>query len=124
MIEPAKHIDFEPPGIGDECLNITRKAMIQCVNMLDYAIVQACIDCAKEEGCTDLYLLDRKFVVDALNEKIGRIECGKWIYDPSNECIPGTDAPLNYRCSLCGAYVVEESNYCPDCGKIMEVSDT
>ena len=41
-------------------------------DMTDTAIFQAIIQTAKEAGITDLYLMDKQFVSDALKEKLER----------------------------------------------------
>ena len=43
----------------------------------DQAIYEAIINFAKTEGITDLYLIDKQFVADALNEKIETTKGGK-----------------------------------------------
>ena len=54
----------------DGSLKIEEKIVAQCVEMADEAIVKAVIDCAKENGITQLYLLDKDFVVTALQDAI------------------------------------------------------
>ena len=54
----------------DGSLKIREKIVAQCVEMADEAIVKAVIDCAKENGITQLYLLDKDFVVTALQDAI------------------------------------------------------
>lgn len=51
-------------------LKIEEKIVAQCVEMADEAIVKAVIDCAKENGITQLYLLDKDFVATALRDAI------------------------------------------------------
>lgn len=61
----------EDPGASPvHC--ITQKIIAQCRDMADQAMVEACVECAKAEGFTDLYLLDRRFVTEALKEKMER----------------------------------------------------
>ena len=54
----------------DGSLKIREKIVAQCVEMADEAIVKAVIDCAKENGITQLYLMDKDFVVTALQDAI------------------------------------------------------
>lgn len=42
------------------------------IDMKNEAIVQECIKAANEAGITDLLLLDKKFIVDAIREKMER----------------------------------------------------
>ena len=65
---------FNQPAVSrdDASYTITQKIVATCQDLTDKAIVAACIECAKAEGVTDLYLLDRRFVLDALKEKMER----------------------------------------------------
>ena len=51
---------------------ITQRILADCRDLTDEVIVKACVECAKEAGVTDLYLLDRQFVIEALKEKLER----------------------------------------------------
>ena len=48
------------------------KALAQLIDMTDKVIYDAIIATAIEEGITDLYLLDKQFVIEALREKLKR----------------------------------------------------
>ena len=71
--------------------------------------------------------------VDSKNKKVckdfknksdyAEVKHGKWIYDYSGECVSGTDAPLCQKCSECGEYTVNEENFCPNCGAIMDAKN-
>ena len=54
----------------DGSLKIEEKVVARCVEMADEAIVNAVIDCARESGITQLYLLDKDFVITALQDAI------------------------------------------------------
>lgn len=43
----------------------------------------------------------------------------KWLYEYTGECLDGTDAPLNYKCTLCGGLATDGFSYCHDCGAKM-----
>lgn len=59
----------------DPCDNPYTISKISAIvaDMTDEAIYQAIIKMAREEGITDLYLMDKKFVFDALKEKLEKI---------------------------------------------------
>ena len=42
------------------------------IDMKNKALVQECIKAANEAGITDLFLLDKQFVLDAIREKMER----------------------------------------------------
>ena len=105
-------IDFESSP-----MRIINKINVEVTNMMDDAIVQACINAARAEGVHDLFLLDKKFVLDALWEKIQRSMRGYW--KEENSFI---------KCSLCGTYETKydhlgnlnDFDYCPNCGARMD----
>lgn len=49
-----------------------KSIMAQVADLSDQAIYSAIISAAKEAGVTDLYLMDKAFVLDALREKAER----------------------------------------------------
>ena len=88
-------------------------------DMTDKAIVQAALQYAKEAGITDLYMMDKQFLADAIREKLERKnqnkttrqipvfckDCGFSVY---NEC-----SGLRKCRSQKGLYrVVEDNEFC------------
>lgn len=74
-MEYLKHIAV-PQNIDllNPCINPYTISKIAAVvaDMTDDAIYEAIINAAKEEGITDLYMMDKKFVLDAIKEKLKR----------------------------------------------------
>ena len=75
-MDNLRHIRLEK---GELKVNLERNTFTlvdricaEVVNIQEDAIVQACIRFAKDAGITDLFLIDEKFVKDALIEKITR----------------------------------------------------
>lgn len=50
----------------------TAKMVAQVVDTQERMLVEAVVRAAEEEGVRDLYILDKKFVFDALREKMER----------------------------------------------------
>lgn len=48
---------------------------------------------------------------------------GKWTYKGSSEQLGGTDATYDYECSACNRLALEDSDYCPWCGALMDGDD-
>ena len=78
---PMRHIQVKPfeasiqmsqSDIGTEFCGITRKVVAQVLDMQNEAIVDAVVRYARENGVDDIWLLDEKFVLDALREKMQR----------------------------------------------------
>lgn len=53
-------------------MEYVRKAAVKLVEDFDNMIADGIIQELKREGCTDLYVLDRKFILDAISEKLAR----------------------------------------------------
>lgn len=81
--EPIKHYKFPIPESFDlefvednpltsTVCKIQESVMVKIVKMLDKLLVDAVIDYAKDNGVSHLYLMDEKFVLDALKEKLIR----------------------------------------------------
>ena len=68
----ARSVRFEPAEMGAGIYDITRKVVVQIIDIQDQAIVEAIVECAKANDVDDIYLLDKKFVLDALREKMAR----------------------------------------------------
>lgn len=80
MAYPFEHYQFEVTpkiNVDDGVYSVQQKVLAQCVDMVDDAIVQAVVDVAREEGISDLYLLDKTFVVNALTKAIKEYNEGR-----------------------------------------------
>lgn len=83
----------------DRIYRITRNLMAQVVDTTDEVIVKAIIDYAREAGVTDLFLIDKEFIMSAINRELHyrRAEealkgfainyMGKWDFDDKNGLI-------------------------------------
>lgn len=69
--KPIQHYSF-PFELDLENLWARSTFQAVAVNMAEEAIVNTAISEAKAEGISELYLMDRQFVLDALKEKIER----------------------------------------------------
>ncbi len=75
-MDNMRHIHLKEPdlrvNIERNTYEVVKAICAETVDMENEAIVQACIRYAKEVGITDLFLIDEKFVEDALIEKATR----------------------------------------------------
>ena len=69
--EVLKHYEM-PYNSGID--NIIKRIAAQAIDMTNRAIVQECIKVASEAGITDLYLMDEKFLSEAIAEKLDRMK--------------------------------------------------
>lgn len=58
--------------IINQTYNIEAKIAAKIVDLAEEAVVQAVLDEASAAGITDMYLIDKKFVIEALKEKFKR----------------------------------------------------
>ena len=79
---PLRHIKISDPfsnlqySIDKNIYTITQKVQAQITDLSEKAIVQAIIDFAKEQGYTDLYLIDKEFIISAILHEIERRKNG------------------------------------------------
>lgn len=74
--EIMRHIDMTPyrdviglTQIDLDVMGIIRKAAVRMAEEFDEFIAGGIIEELKKEGFTDLYLVDKQFVIDAIKEK-------------------------------------------------------
>ena len=70
---PMYRFNFPPEmSVEDPGFIVRRNISVQFVNMLDNEFMTEIVNLARENGITDLFVLDKKFVLDALKEKLER----------------------------------------------------
>lgn len=69
MKQPLAQIDFP---CSFDAYELPLKVGAMLVDMTEKAVVQECIKAAEENGFTRLCLIDKKFLVDAIREKLER----------------------------------------------------
>lgn len=69
---PFEHFNMNVPEMKfeDGFFEMRHKIYAECVDMQETAIYEAIIRAAKESGVTELFLLDKQFVADALKVAI------------------------------------------------------
>ena len=70
--EPMQHYKFSEPRYHLDFDEVGKLIRAMVVKTTELAIVDAVIKAAEEDGISDLYIMDEKFVLDALREKIER----------------------------------------------------
>ncbi len=74
---PIQYFDVQPPEMkyDDGFINeMTRKFAIETAKSFDKAIVDKIIEIARNNGITDLVLLNEEFIVTAIKNEIERRE--------------------------------------------------
>lgn len=71
MPQPVEWKEDNP--LIQEVRRIQAIAVERAAMELDNAICKACIESAREAGITELFLVDKQFVADAIREKLERM---------------------------------------------------
>ena len=72
---PIEHIQFTAAQLdleNSDISKLTYSIYSQMVDKTEESLIKAIIESAKEAGITDLYLLDKNFILDAIREKMDR----------------------------------------------------
>lgn len=56
----------------DGTYSLLKKIQVEVIDKTDRAIVDTIVKAAREAGVTDLYLLDKQFIIEAITEKMER----------------------------------------------------
>lgn len=48
--------------------------LVKCVDLLDKEIVNAIVDTARENGVTEVYLIDKEFILRAIKNELERMK--------------------------------------------------
>lgn len=119
---------------------IVKKYSAMVTDTKDQAVYNAIIDAAKKAGINSLLLMDRRFVLNALEVAIKRQEMldscsdaptieaepvrhGKWVrcFEDWRQGIEGDE------CSACGFKLygsyIKSLHYCPNCGAKMDLEE-
>ena len=90
MVDKLMRYTLKDVGLDEgDPTHIIQRLRAQVADMTDDAIVEACVNAARDAGINSLYLLDKTFVVDAIREKIQgtRQDIPRWI--SVEERLPG-----------------------------------
>lgn len=73
---PFKRINLNEPELNFDngIYTVTQRIFADCIDMENEAIVAAVVRAAKEVGFTEIFLLDKKFVLDALTAAVEKME--------------------------------------------------
>lgn len=124
---------LNPVEVDYEAGMFTATIMAEVTNLENQAVADAIVRYAREKGVTNLYLVDERFAMDALLEKLER-DTGTAV-----DAVPVVHArwvenSMYYRCTACGTDfddgivlihpgVFQLPDYCPDCGAKMDGGD-
>lgn len=104
------------PELKGGFLTLQRRMSTYIRDTMDKRIVDAVIEEARREGMTDVFILDRKWVMDALREKAGRRQVIYSSWEITD--VDHAHGQKCYHCPECGAdeWRYDEPNFCPNCG--------
>ena len=143
LYTPKKKVMPEVPGmrlvqhnyhdIGLLDGSFVDKLYISVVEQIDDAIVAECVKIAHEAGIGQHILLNKKFIVDAIQEKLEAqqvindarpvdaevVRHGRWYQKRMSVPKGKGQTYLVWACSLCHKHEKKRSDYCPNCGAKM-----
>ena len=79
-IPPMVRFEF-PENVQFDIGNITRRMYVEFVEQMEEELVTAIAAMVRAAGATDLYILEKKFVLDALREKMERDALMKEVFN-------------------------------------------
>ena len=122
-VEPMKHLHFDIPHLPMEVAPFkyeVARIAAQVADVADEAIVDAMIAAAQQEGLTDLYLIDKQFLFEAIKEKAEREKNAPLTLDElqqmDGEPVYVVDMVTGFDNQWCIVYV---SELFPDTGEAM-----
>lgn len=117
-LDSPKPISIENDFSDAVVAKITNKVVIDMAERIDGEIINKIVDMARLEGIDDIYLLDKKNILSALEKQIPKKpikinedynpERGIWVAD--------------YECPSCGNPYADNS-YCSCCGQALDWGD-
>lgn len=100
--------------MGEFEIGMKINTLIQPVESLDDAISKEIIKMCEEKGINDLWLLDKKAIVSALEKQI-----------PKKPLFPWDSMTGTYCCPNCKEGIVfDRKNYCCECGQALDWGDS
>lgn len=121
-LQKIKLSDSKVERIEGDTYRIAGKIAANCVDMADKVIVEAIIAMCKDEGVTELYLLDKKFLLNAIEKALHptadvvEVKHGYWEQKFG-------DFDYCSVCHNCVEYGQFKYYYCPHCGAKMDGKD-
>lgn len=139
---PFQEIEIQQPEMIGEFAIVKKYAAI-VTDAKDQAVYNAIVDAAKKAGINSLLLMDRRFVLNALEVAIKRKEMldscsaaptieaepvrhGKWEKICTSYWLWKPDGAhavnrFKYKHNDCGKVVAKAEHYCPNCGAKMNL---
>ena len=60
--------------IEETTYELHNEFLVKCVDLLDKEIVNAIVNAARENGVTDVYLIDKEFILRAIKNELERMK--------------------------------------------------
>lgn len=76
MYKTLQGFSLNDPIVDTSEMTVTFHFAAEVCDLADDAIVGAVVDAAQKAGITQLYLLDKDFISEAIREKLAKIEEG------------------------------------------------
>lgn len=70
MFKEMQSFCLNDPVVDQYEMTVTFRYAAEVCDMADEAILEAVVDAARKDGITELYLLDKAFVLEAIRDKL------------------------------------------------------
>lgn len=70
MFKEMQSFCLNTPVVDTYGMTVTFRYAAEVCDMADKAILEAVVDAARKDGITELYLLDKTFVLEAIRDKL------------------------------------------------------
>ena len=102
--------------LENDVTSAIQKVAVQMQERVDDNIIREIVKAAKEQGITDLYILDKQNIIAAMRKQIP--------VKPLNPCGRWGGKAKGGNCPVCGSHTTSSvSNYCRKCGQALDWSD-
>ena len=119
----GEHYKFQDNSFATSVNEITQKIAVIMNDNLENAIVDKIIQEAKQEGVTDLFVLNKQSIMEAIKKQIPAKPVKKNPVCYSKSIDGEEHYAYDYHCPLCDVKVNSEKHHCP-CGQALDWSDT
>ncbi len=116
-LDLPKPVSIENDDFDNTVAQITSKAMIKVAEQIDDAIFNEIVAIAHSEGIDDVYLLDKKNIISALEKQIPK--------KPNNKELVNGGFAWQWVCpNCCSVKITTEKPFCDDCGQALDWGDS
>jgi 6-phosphogluconate dehydrogenase len=122
----GEHYKFQDNSFATSVTEITQKIAVIMNDNVENAIIDKIIQEAKQEGVTDLFILNKQAIMEAIKKQIPakaiphKVDVEKIKIRGVNWCKNTTI----YKCPCCDDFISITNKHCHECGQALDWGDT